>query len=65
MIHGAEGSRSAESLARVGTFFVATRDDWLAWLDSNGSEMPGRALADKRFGRGWNPRRSKLTGRAV
>ncbi|MBF0626595.1 MAG: hypothetical protein HQL91_00090 [Magnetococcales bacterium] len=63
MLHGSRGSRSTESLARVGTFFVATRADWQAWLDNVGAETPERVMApEKRIGRSWGMRRNPASG---
>ncbi|MBF0271025.1 MAG: hypothetical protein HQL98_02960 [Magnetococcales bacterium] len=64
MIHGSQGSRSPEAMSRVGTFFVATRADWLAWLDSVDAQTPARAtVTERQLGRGWTLRRGKIAGR--
>ncbi|MEO5346550.1 MAG: hypothetical protein H7834_09260 [Magnetococcus sp. YQC-9] len=60
---GSSGSRIPESLARVGTFYVASRADWQAWLDSNGEETRERSVAPKRVLRGWSAGRAKVAAR--
>ncbi|MBF0614127.1 MAG: hypothetical protein G8237_03180 [Magnetococcales bacterium] len=63
MMHSSEGHRSAENMARMGTFFVATRADWQAWLDHTGVEEQERVLVTRKMaGRGWSARRGKLSG---
>lgn len=57
------GSRTPESLARVGTFYVATRADWQAWLDANGAETRESTVVVKRGVRGWTPERGKVAAR--
>ncbi|MBF0340240.1 MAG: hypothetical protein HQL95_04675 [Magnetococcales bacterium] len=64
-MHGSESLRSAESMIRVGTFFVATRADWQAWLEYAGEAVPERVLAvQKRPIQSWGSRRIiRLSGR--
>lgn len=65
MMHRSGGHRSTETLARVGTFFVATRADWQAWLDDAGTDEQETVLVVTRkpVGREWSGRRARLSGR--
>ncbi|MBF0191324.1 MAG: hypothetical protein HQL99_09365 [Magnetococcales bacterium] len=63
-MYGSQGTRSTEAMSRVGTFFVATRADWLAWLDSVDAQTPARATATgPQASRAWVLRGDKSAGR--
>ncbi|MBF0126008.1 MAG: hypothetical protein HQM02_02250 [Magnetococcales bacterium] len=52
MIHRGNGASNRPVLSQAHTFFVATREDWLAWLSGGELTQAQESVTDKRVGRG-------------